>query len=167
MITTFQSRLGARPWTPPQIAGTSPARTTDDLPLPDGPTTARNADPASRSARFSTSSSRPKKNSASWGWKASSPLYGVPTSPRKAASSAVCLSSVRGGGKSFCTPSITSWNNCSGRSKSLSRCSPMSRRSMPSSSSACATEHVDLETSTWPPCAAEQMRAVRCSPSPK
>jgi hypothetical protein len=64
----------------PHKAGSSPARTTDDLPLPDGPMTPRNWASANLATRLATSSSRPKKNLASSGWKAARPLYGHGTS---------------------------------------------------------------------------------------
>ena len=43
----------------------SPARTSDDLPLPEGPTTATNRDTARRATSSSTSRSRPQKNASS------------------------------------------------------------------------------------------------------
>ena len=54
--------------TPPASAGSSPARTADDLPLPDGPITASNGEPTSRATSSATNRSRPKKYSA---WSAS------------------------------------------------------------------------------------------------
>ena len=59
---------------PRQIAATRPARTNDDLPLPEAPTTATKRASASRARTSATSASRPKKNAASSGWKARSPL---------------------------------------------------------------------------------------------
>jgi hypothetical protein len=60
------------------IAGTIPARTTDDLPLPLGPTTAKNLDPGptsfNRATRRCASSRRPKKSRASASVKARRPL---------------------------------------------------------------------------------------------
>ena len=47
--------------TPPASAGSSPARRTDDLPLPDGPTMPRKPAPTSRATSSATSRSRPKK----------------------------------------------------------------------------------------------------------
>src|SRR3989442_15864874 len=61
---------------PVQSAGRSPALSTEDLPLPDGPITARKAVSDKRTASSATSSSRPKNQSASSGWNASRPLYG-------------------------------------------------------------------------------------------
>jgi hypothetical protein len=54
-----QSALPGR--APRPRAGSSPARTTDDLPLPDGPSTARKRVVLSFSTRCWTSESRPKK----------------------------------------------------------------------------------------------------------
>ena len=66
---------------PARRRGTRPARTTDDLPDPDGPRTTRHrhggGSPASRSSIRSTRRSRPKKSSASASWNARSPLYGL------------------------------------------------------------------------------------------
>ena len=64
---------------PRRIAGRSPARTTDDLPLPLGPTTARNRVVPRRFTSCSRSSSRPKKSSASASSNARNPLYGFAT----------------------------------------------------------------------------------------
>ena len=47
--------------TPPRNAASKPARTSDDLPLPDVPTTARKCAAASLAISFSTCPSRPKK----------------------------------------------------------------------------------------------------------
>ena len=62
---------------PRRSAGTSPARTTDDFPLPLGPTTARNRVSASRSTSCPTSSSRPKKSAASAFLERTQALVGV------------------------------------------------------------------------------------------
>ena len=59
---------------PRRSAGISPARTTDDLPLPLGPTTARKRVSPSRSSSCSTSASRPKKSAASASSNARRPL---------------------------------------------------------------------------------------------
>ena len=69
-----QSSLPGR--TPPARAGSSPARSTDDLPLPDGPTTASNGAPTRRATSSATSRSRPKKYSASAASNVARPLYG-------------------------------------------------------------------------------------------
>ena len=45
--------------------GTSPARTTDDLPLPDAPTTAQTVGVGLHRASLPMAASRPKKNEAS------------------------------------------------------------------------------------------------------
>ena len=56
--------------------GSTPARTSDDFPLPEPPTTATTCPGASRPTSSSTSSSRPKKRSWSPGWNAARPGYG-------------------------------------------------------------------------------------------
>ena len=53
------------PRAPASIAGTRPARTADDLPLPDGPMTPRKPCSARRATISDTRRSRPKKTSAS------------------------------------------------------------------------------------------------------
>ena len=53
-----------------------PARTADDLPLPDGPTTPRSGAPASRAISSATRRSRPKNHSTSPSSKLARPLYG-------------------------------------------------------------------------------------------
>ena len=63
--------------TPLRIAGMSPARTTDDFPPPEGPTTPSSGAPASRATRSATRRSRPKKRSASAGSNDTNPLNGV------------------------------------------------------------------------------------------
>ena len=81
MIATGHRSL---PSTAPALnRGTSPATTTDDLPLPDGPNTPRNRTPcvARTSPRRALTNqpvrfSRPKKNFASSGRNASKPRYG-------------------------------------------------------------------------------------------
>ena len=60
----------------------SPARTTDDLPLPDGPITNSTRSRSSRATSSATSLSRPKNRSASSGWNAARPRYGQ-TRPRR------------------------------------------------------------------------------------
>jgi hypothetical protein len=53
--------------------GTSPAQTSDDLPLPEAPTTATNGTSATLSTSARVTSSRPKKKRASSSRKANSP----------------------------------------------------------------------------------------------
>ncbi len=60
--------LGAGKRLRPASDGRSPARISEDLPLPDGPTTAIRVEPTRRATRSATSRSRPKKYSA---WAAS------------------------------------------------------------------------------------------------
>ncbi|HNY34006.1 MAG TPA: hypothetical protein PKK68_05050 [Methanothrix soehngenii] len=58
-------------------AGIRPAPITEDLPLPDGPSTARKRGSFARlDSSLSTSRLRPKKNSASDSVNAASPRYG-------------------------------------------------------------------------------------------
>ena len=77
-MTNQRSEPGSAPR---RSAGTSPARTTEDLPEPEGPTTARNrapsvSSPSRRMSRF-VSASRPKKSAASASRNARRPLYGL------------------------------------------------------------------------------------------
>ena len=65
--------------TPPASAGSRPARTTDDLPLPDGPTTPSSGAPTSRATSSATSRSRPKKYGASATSNEARPLNGHTT----------------------------------------------------------------------------------------
>ena len=62
---------------PAATAGSNPARSSDDLPDPDGPSTISSPGRASCSPARATSSavscSRPKNRSASFGWNAASP----------------------------------------------------------------------------------------------
>ena len=64
-----------RLYSPPR-AGTRPAQRSDDLPLPEGPTSASRGVSTSLAVSSSTSRSRPKKTSTSSGSKGASPLYG-------------------------------------------------------------------------------------------
>ena len=68
------SRCPATP--PPASAGSSPANVSDDLPEPDGPTTARNWLDFSFSTRRCTSPSRPKNHSLSASRNGNNPRYG-------------------------------------------------------------------------------------------
>ena len=74
--------------TPLASAGSRPARTTEDLPLPDGPTTPSSGAPTSRATSSATSRSRPKKYGASAASNDARPLNGHTTgaspSPRLA-----------------------------------------------------------------------------------
>ena len=65
--------------TPLASAGSRPARTTDDLPLPDGPTTPSSGAPTSRATSSATSRSRPKKYGASSASNDARPLKGHTT----------------------------------------------------------------------------------------
>src|SRR3954470_3196351 len=67
--------------TPAASAGSRPARRTDDLPLPDGPTIPSSGAPTSRAPSAARSRSRPKKYGASSTWKAASPLNGQTSAP--------------------------------------------------------------------------------------
>src|SRR5947208_2366340 len=57
-------------------AAIAPARTSEDLPLPDGPTTATNPSRPRRSTTALTNATRPKKRCSSSGWYARRPMYG-------------------------------------------------------------------------------------------
>ena len=74
--------------TPPATAGRRPARTADDLPLPDGPTTAMQVAPTIRATRSATRRSRPKKNRASAGSNGARPLNGQSSTGRPARATA-------------------------------------------------------------------------------
>ncbi len=79
---TGQSRAPDAPTSPRSAAGTTPARSTDDLPEPEGPTTATGPSPvaqrrSSRASTTSVSSRRPKNHSLSSGWKLARPRYGA------------------------------------------------------------------------------------------
>ena len=65
--------------TPPASAGSRPAWTTEDLPLPDGPMTPSSGAPTSRATSSATSCSRPKKYGASATSNEASPLNGHTT----------------------------------------------------------------------------------------
>ena len=62
---------------PPRSAGMIPARASEDLPLPDAPTTARKRPAFSRSIARWVSASRPKKSSASASSNGRKPRYGA------------------------------------------------------------------------------------------
>lgn len=66
--------LGSAPF---QMAATSPARTNEDFPLPEGPTTARKPASARRARTSATSASRPKKKLGVLGLKRLQPLVGA------------------------------------------------------------------------------------------
>ena len=59
-----------------ESSGPTPACTNDDLPTPEGPTTARNGATLSRLATVSASASRPKKSCASTAVNEARPRYG-------------------------------------------------------------------------------------------
>src|SRR5262249_37653569 len=66
----------------PSRDGSRPARSNDDLPLPDGPVSSNNDDPSRRASSSSTRRSRPKKSSASSGSNGARPLNGQPRPSR-------------------------------------------------------------------------------------
>ena len=95
-IRTSRSCSGARMATRSprrRSAGTRPARTSDDFPLPDAPDTARKPERAIRASAAAMSASRPKNSSSSSTPNGCSPRYGQATlatagaSPRSSASS--------------------------------------------------------------------------------
>ena len=110
------------------------------LPVPPGPVRVTSRTSSSRTSRRTASSS------------SSRPMSGVGCAGRFVR----LPSSVRRGGNSVGRPGTRSWCRRCGRLKSLSLCSPRSRKLRPSTSS-----RVVSETSTWPPCAAPAMRAAR------
>ena len=61
---------------PPASAGRRPARTAEDLPLPEGPTTASSVEPIRRATSSATRRSRPKKYSACAASKGARPRNG-------------------------------------------------------------------------------------------
>ncbi|WRZ61575.1 hypothetical protein OG534_37005 [Streptomyces sp. NBC_01294] len=76
---------------------TSPARSSEDFPDPDGPKTTRNRCSRTFASTSPVSRSRPKKRSASSGWNADSPAYGalrrlVSVSPGSAACALAAIS---------------------------------------------------------------------------
>ena len=74
-ITTRRHR--SEPGTTPSAsAGSSPARTAEDLPLPDGPTTASRVEPTRRATSSAVRRSRPKKYSACAASNGASPRKG-------------------------------------------------------------------------------------------
>ena len=92
ITTCLHSSLPGK--TPPASAGSRPARTTEDLPLPDGPTTPSSDVPTSRATSSATSRSRPKKYSASATSNGASPLKGH-TTGRSLSSTSASRSSAR------------------------------------------------------------------------
>ena len=91
------------PIAPPRIAGTSPALTTDDLPPPLGPTSARTHVNPCRPRQVSTtkrvvSSPRPKKSWASASVNALSPLNGLRTSASRGAAMVCAWAPLRAAG---------------------------------------------------------------------
>ncbi len=118
------------------------------LPVPPGPVSVSRRERPRRSRASATSRSRPTKVVSCVGR-----LLGV-------------RSRVRRAGKSAGRVSITSWYRCSGRWRSLSRCSPMSRNVTPGGRALDATATVEPDTSTWPPWPADAIRATRCRSIP-
>ena len=70
------SAPGVRDTADPPSAGSRPASTSDDLPLPEGPSTARKGCSVRRSTSRTTSASRPKKNARSSAPKGDRPRNG-------------------------------------------------------------------------------------------
>ncbi len=126
----------------------SPARASDSrvLPVPPGPVSVRRR-VRSRSATALSTSRRPTKVVSCGGR-----LLGV-------------RSRVRSAGNVVSRAAASTWYSRSGRAKSLSRCSPRSRRVMPAPGSP-ATDRVASVTMTWPPCAAAPTRAARWTSMP-
>ena len=75
--TGWRPGVSTTVWVPSRRrAAASPARSREDFPLPDGPTTANSRTSASRSRQLRVSCSRPKNDSASSSPYAASPGYG-------------------------------------------------------------------------------------------
>ena len=126
----------------------SPAKAIDSrvLPVPPGPVSVSSR-VRSRSATAPSTSARPT-NVVSCGGR----LLGV-------------RSSVLRAGNVASRPDASTWYSRSGRAKSLRRCSPRSRRPIPSASSP-ARVRVASVTMTWPPWAAAPTRAARWTSIP-
>lgn len=83
MTATYQRETDAL-IKPPCRAGSSPARTSDDFPLPDAPTTATNRVRRRCARSSSTCASRPKKRCSSSDSKGRSPGKRIPREPSAA-----------------------------------------------------------------------------------
>ena len=123
------------------------------LPTPPGPVRVSSRTPSTRrrSTIARTSSSRPIVRFGDGG----NPF--APPEPGDSEAS---------GGKSGGRSPATSWKRCSGRSRSLSRCSPRSLSATSGGSSSATSSRVALEMSACPPCPAAQIRAARCTSNP-
>ena len=130
--------------TPPGLAAITSLATARDrrvLPVPPGPVSVSSR-VRDRRATAADTSSRPTNDVSCWGR-----LLGV-------------ASSDRSGGKSRSSPGASTWYTRSGRGRSLSRWSPRSRNVKASVASPARTR-VGSETTTWPPCAVDAIRAAR------
>ena len=153
---------------PAASAGTRPARTTEDLPLPLGPTTARKR-VARRAARRGAPSiaSRPKKSAASASSNARRPLYGFRVSRPSARPGARPGRARAGRRDSAPGPRARAGpgSRRSDRSRPFSRTEPRSTYLMPSTLRArCATSRL---ASTSPGPARLHSRAARLSAPPR
>ncbi len=115
VATRHRSAPAMLPW---RRAGRRPALTSEDFPLPEGPSTARNREPRSFSRSCATSPSRPKKRSRSASSNGRRPRYGQ----------TACSAVVAGGpGATPCTAS-TSWRTTSSPPMPARRSSQLRRR---------------------------------------
>ena len=145
---TAASRTNQTPSSNSVITCAASSRLRRDFPVPPGPMSVRRR-VRSRSARASASSWRRPMNEVI----CTGRLFGA-------------AESVRGIGKSFGRPSITSWKRRSGCGSPLSRCSPRSRSVTPAGSSSPKSVRVADEIRTWPPCPAAEIRAARTTSLP-
>ena len=121
------------------------------LPVPPGPVKVRRrVEPSSRVAPISSSSVL------------------RPMSPAtRAGRSTPAGRTVTRGGNTEGRSGWTSWNRCSGRPRSLRRCSPRSIRPAPAGSDMPAPSAATSESRTCPPCPAPMILAVRLTVGPK
>ena len=151
--TSIGSRIGSRGTKKTPSGKSSEARAANwsdsrVLPVPPGPVSVSRRVVVSRRAASASSSSRPM-NVVSWVGR----LFGR-------------ASSERSGGNVACSPSASTWKMRTGAPRSLSRCSPRSRRVRPSTGLSPYRSRVVPDTRIWPPCATAAIRAARLTPRP-
>ena len=135
---------------PARTAATTPAPRTEDLPLPDAPTTASSRPGASRPLILAVISSRPKKKARSPGSNASRPRYGQ----------SVADSGVR-------TPGPASAWMRSGAPSPVRRCGPRSTSEQLSGRCDATSSLVTEDSSISLPRAWERTRAARLTLGPQ
>ena len=131
-------------------AGSTPARSTDDFPLPELPTTATKPRSRTRRSSSSATSSRPKNSSRSSRWNGSSPGYGH---------------SVAGFG--VLMPGAEIAKTCSVSRTPRSRWGPRSTRDAPSGIRLRTRSAVTRDSNTSPPSPSPRIRAAMLSAGPK